>query len=476
MKKIICLSLYSLFVEIKGADISLLSQKKDPNFENHFIHENSLSENHYDINSPWVQERVIECLSYLGLKKDIQALSHKELTWKGVIQILSKAPRSVECARLAGKVFNDNVEVSHATLPNFKNFWEWGKRIISAGEMIVTGGILSYMATEVVREKSKEKVLPFSGEGNPLTRPLSVALLGDSLSWDFFFRGNTQSKWKSVVADTSIALSIKAGNMGYLGGWFSDTQVGLPESFIEKVGRNLSVIHSVNYAVPMANLGVRQDWRERAIGMMSFLDQVKFMKKRLPPSVTIVWIGHNELDWRRYTSVFDLNSAFIQRLINKVNNDYQRGFDTLNHFLSKNIREGEERVVVYMGLVNLDSFFKERNRCLTQKNKNSSLYPYFYPAEERAYLSLKKEHSEGMIQWGLELNRKIKDLVEFYQAHPQRGLYVYYSQAFAGITPKEMQGALHPKDAWHPSIKGHHLLAEKAFESIAPILLRHFSD
>lgn len=76
-----------------------------------------------------------------------------------------------------------------------------------------------------------------------------------------------------------------------------------------------------------------------------------------------------------------------------------------------------------------------------------------------------------MIRLALMMNAELRDLVDDLnqelRSYPNVRLEYSDALATADLSSVEM---VHPVDAWHPSVKGHNLLAESAFRALSPSL------
>ena len=84
---------------------------------------------------------------------------------------------------------------------------------------------------------------------------------------------------------------------------------------------------------------------------------------------------------------------------------------------------------------------------------------------------MRPEYQHNMIRLALMMNAELRDLVDDLKqelgSYPNIRLEYSDALATANLSSVEM---VHPVDAWHPSVKGHNLLAESAFRALSPSL------
>jgi lysophospholipase L1-like esterase len=87
------------------------------------------------------------------------------------------------------------------------------------------------------------------------------------------------------------------------------------------------------------------------------------------------------------------------------------------------------------------------------------------------YESMKPEYRGNMVKLALMINEELRAMVgEFNQKlGPDSQVHLEYSAALATLDLGGVE-AIHQIDAWHPSVKGHNVLAEAAFGALRPSL------
>jgi hypothetical protein len=127
------------------------------------------------------------------------------------------------------------------------------------------------------------------------------------------------------------------------------------------------------------------------------------------------------------------------------------------------------RAIIVFGLVNFKSFFEARDAAEQLRKENPKLYPYFDAGYQR-YESMKPEYRANMVKLALMINEELRAMVgEFNRKLGDSQVRLEYSDALATVDLSDVE-MIHRIDAWHPSSKGHSVLAEAAFDALRPSL------
>ena len=123
-----------------------------------------------------------------------------------------------------------------------------------------------------------------------------------------------------------------------------------------------------------------------------------------------------------------------------------------------------------MGLVNFKSFFEARDAAEQLRKENPKLYPYFY-VDYRNYESMKPEYRGNMVKLALMINEELRAMVGEFNRKlgDDSQVRLEYSDALATVDISDVE-SIHRIDAWHPSSKGHSVLAEAVFTAMRPSL------
>ena len=183
----------------------------------------------------------------------------------------------------------------------------------------------------------------------------------------------------------------------------------------------------------------------------------------------MLWIGHNNLDWvrsvdpRRQENV----ETGLQNIVARFRKDYAR---QLGRLVERARDQKQRRAVIVFGLVNFKSFFEARDAAEQLRKENPKLYPYF-EADYKHYESMKPEYRANMVKLALMINEELRTMVGEFNRKlgGDSQVRLEYSDALATVNLSDVE-MIHRIDAWHPSSKGHSVLAEAAFGALRPSL------
>jgi lysophospholipase L1-like esterase len=193
------------------------------------------------------------------------------------------------------------------------------------------------------------------------------------------------------------------------------------------------------------------------------------LKEKRFPDLVLLWIGHNNLNWVRGVDPRQPEKveAELKKIVANFRQDYTR---QLGRLVERAREQKQRRAFVVLGLVNFTSFFEARNAAEQLRKENPKLYPYF-EVDYQHYESMKPEYRGNMVKLALMINEELRAMVgEFNQKlGPDSPVRLEYSDALATINLSDAE-MLNCVDAWHPSVKGHSLLAEAVFGALRPSL------
>ena len=147
--------------------------------------------------------------------------------------------------------------------------------------------------------------------------------------------------------------------------------------------------------------------------------------------------------------------------------DYAR---QLGRLVERAQEQKQRRAFIILGLVNFKSFFEARDAAERLRKENPKLYPYF-EVDYKHYESMKPEYRGNMVKLALMINEELRAMVDEFNRKLDRDspVRLEYSEALATADFSDVE-SIHRIDAWHPSTKGHSLLAEAAFGALRPSL------
>jgi lysophospholipase L1-like esterase len=292
-----------------------------------------------------------------------------------------------------------------------------------------------------------------------LDRLPHIAMVGDSLSRDFYVSSLPSCVWRS--------------KMNHGRDWFLDTDPSANSicSLYEQLAQETPLV-----ACEYSSVGGRVDsggGRNRFLGSwlpLSLSQQTDLIlaEKRFPDLV-LLWIGHNNLHWEWFVDPRRPEEIEIglQKMAGTFRKDYER---QLGRLVERAQDQKQRRAFIIFGLVNFKSFFEARDAAERLRKENPELYPYF-EVDYKHYESMKPEYRGNMMKLALMINEELRSMVDEFNRKlgGDSQVHLEYSDALATADFSNVE-SLHRIDAWHPSAKGHNLLAEAAYSALRPSL------
>jgi hypothetical protein len=216
-----------------------------------------------------------------------------------------------------------------------------------------------------------------AGAGNERT----IALIGDSLSTAFHVSSLPQMLFRM--------------RRGWKTNWF----VTLPaddqnrRSVLMRLS-DLGTITGVQHASVSAlvDSAKPRSALDHLTGTYHFSHQVDEVLTGQFPDILLLWIGHNDVDWKWQTDS-RTRSSFLE-LSNLFGQRYEA---QLRRLLDGALASDNPAVIVVFGLTNFESFFKARRAAENMKSEDSSLFPHLGSAY-RYFVSMRPEYRDGMIE------------------------------------------------------------------------------
>jgi len=286
-----------------------------------------------------------------------------------------------------------------------------------------------------------------------------IAMMGDSLSRDFYVSSFLSMVWRSKM------------NHGH--DWFLDTDPSANSvySLYERLAQETPLV-----ACEYSSVGGRVDsggGKNRFLGSwfpLNFSQQTDLiLEENRFPDLVLIWIGHNNLNWvssvepRRQENV----ETGLQNIVARFRKDYAR---QLGRLVERARGQKQRQAIIVFGLVNFKSFFEARDAAEQLRKENPKLYPYF-EADYRQYESMKPEYRANMVKLALMINEELRTMVGEFNRKlgGDSQVRLEYSDALATVDLSDVE-IIHRMDAWHPSSKGHSVLAETVFGALRPSL------
>jgi lysophospholipase L1-like esterase len=246
-------------------------------------------------------------------------------------------------------------------------------------------------------------------------------------------------------------------------GWTINWFLALPadqsgKSIVERLsssGTITGIQHATIAATVVSN--ERRSAFNYLMGTYHFRNQVDEVLSGPFPDILLIWIGHNDIDWR--WQVQSLQADTLQNLTESFGQQYEK---QLRRLLMAALTDSKNTTIIIFGLINFKSFFDARAKAENLRSADASLFPYL-EAGSKIFISMRPENRAGMIELATKINERLEimcgRLAEQLQGTSVR---LIFSDAMARAS---MDGAndLSPIDAWHPSLSGHCKLAESAF-------------
>ena len=289
---------------------------------------------------------------------------------------------------------------------------------------------------------------------------ISAAVLGDSLSQDFYTSGTAEALGQMTTKR--------------LGNWFAAKDMTDVKSLFQHLAAKVPT-RPANFArvaayIPANN---KTDGTKKFIGgVLDLDDQVALvLKEKQFPNLILSWIGHNNLDWKYDLSQNPkLNAETHRAAIPKmVAQAYLKQVDLL---LEKAKKQPYPVAIIVYGLGNLKSFFEARRLVKNEKDKDPKLFPNFEMFYER-FTSFTPTNEEVTTElWG-KVNQAVSEMVEGRRLKlkdESKRVFLLYSDIFEKIaidSPK----LLHPKDGFHLSAAGHSKFAKASSDGLKEVLL-----
>lgn len=286
-----------------------------------------------------------------------------------------------------------------------------------------------------------------------------IALIGDSLSRNFYVSSFVSCVWRS--------------KMNHRHDWFIDTDPSPNSvySLYERLAQETPLV-----ACEYSSVASRVDSgkvKHHLFGCwypLNFSQQVDLiLKKKRFPDLLLIWIGHNNLQWLRYVDPRQPEKveAGLQKMAAKFRKDYAR---QLGRLVERAREQKKRRAIIVFGLVNFKSFFKARDAAEKLRKENPKLYPYFY-VDYQHYKEMEPEYRGNMMKLALMINKELRAMVGEFNRKlgADSQLHLEYSDALATVDLSDVN-VINRIDAWHPSVKGHTVLAAAAFRALGPSL------
>ena len=288
-----------------------------------------------------------------------------------------------------------------------------------------------------------------------------VAMLGDSLTQNFHFSSMASSFWRARTQ--------------WRKNWFLDTDPN-PEGIF-------SVYERLEYLTPLVATeyngagalvtarGTPENLRKKLVRARNFPGQVnRVLRATRFPDLIIVWIGHNNLDWVHGLSSEERErpESHLQTLTAQFRLNYT---ESLQCLIDRAKMENHRVAILIFGLANIDSFLQARRKEEILHTQNRKLYPHLNSGP-RSFESFKPPYQKNMARLALMMNAELRTMVADLkrQLNNTHHVHLEYSDALTKVDFSRLE-LINSVDGWHPSIEGHKVLADAAFNALRPSLV-----
>lgn len=286
-----------------------------------------------------------------------------------------------------------------------------------------------------------------------------VAMLGDSLTQNFHFSSLASSFWRARTE--------------WRRNWFLDTDPN-PESIFSVYERleRLTPLVATEYngaGALVAARGTRESLRKRLVRARNFPGQVNSVLHAARfPDLVMIWIGHNNLDWVHGLSSEEREQpeASLQKLAAQFRLNYT---ESLQYLIDRAKMENHRVAILIFGLANIDAYLQARRKEEMLHAENPKLYPHLNSGP-RSFESMKPPYQKNMARLAVMLNTELRTMVaDLNRQLNDTDVHLEYSDALTKIDLSRLE-LINPVDGWHPSVDGHKVLAEAAFNALRPSL------
>ena len=288
-----------------------------------------------------------------------------------------------------------------------------------------------------------------------------VAMLGDSLTQNFHFSSMASSFWRARTQ--------------WRKNWFLDTDPN-PESIF-------SVYERLEYLTPLvateyngagalvAARGTPENLRKKLVRARNFPGQVnRVLRATRFPDLIMIWIGHNNLDWVHGLSSEERErpESHLQTLATQFRLNYT---ESLQCLIDRAKMENHRVAILIFGLANIDAYLQGRRKEEMLHTQNRKLYPNFNSGP-RSFESLKPSYQKNMSRLALMMNAELRTMVADLkrQLNNTHHVHLEYSDALTKVDFSRLE-LVNSVDGWHPSMEGHKVLADAAFNALGPSLV-----
>jgi hypothetical protein len=319
--------------------------------------------------------------------------------------------------------------------------------------------ITSFAETlQCLRRKREVKLLgPIERSPLRLDGPeRTIALIGDSLSTGFHVGPALHMIVRSWCAwKTNWFLTLPPG--------------GQAEPSVVMRLSALGTITGTQHAsvAAMVNAGRRRSVLNHVIRTYQFCHQVDEVISGPFPDILLIWIGHNDVDWKWWTDKPTVPGKSLRpELLDELSDAFIYEYESqLRRLLNSALASDHRSAIAVFGLTDFASFFRARAEAEVMRSANDRLFPHL-DTGYKSFVSMKPEHRSGMVELAIHFNNKLEVMCNrLGEQLSGTEVRLVYSKA---MSLTEMNGGtdLNSVDAWHPSLHGHSKLADSAYPTV----------
>ncbi|OGE78981.1 MAG: hypothetical protein A2751_00765 [Candidatus Doudnabacteria bacterium RIFCSPHIGHO2_01_FULL_46_14] len=263
-----------------------------------------------------------------------------------------------------------------------------------------------------------------------LNRGLKIAAIGDSVTAgfhistdvDMFFRmwlAEKNSWFSEIIKRIEKNIPVKAHNFSSAGSKLADKIFG---HFLDKL------FHIKNMETQTSEL--------LALGEF--------------PDMTVVWIGHNDLNW-----LIKKDHDFV-KIIANFREDFQKQLERL---CQRAVKENKRAVIIVLGFISIRALFQIREMAGTAKEQNPALFPHFEKGY-KMFPAMRPEYKEHTVKLADMMNKELERGAGFCENQYGGGkLRIVYSDILSRLSADSLEHVT-TIDGWHPSAEGQRELAD----------------
>ena len=274
----------------------------------------------------------------------------------------------------------------------------------------------------------------------------TISLIGDSLSTGFH-------------VSSSPAMLLRMW-----GEWKRNWFLNLPpenevhQSVVERLS-SLGTITGFLHASTGATVdnGSCRSLHDRITDRWHFSHQVDEVLAGRFPDLLLIWIGHNNVDWKSQTD------SPTHEFFCVLADDFVHRYEIqLRRLLGGALASNQRAVLVVFGLINFEAFFQAREEAESRRRADRRLYPHL-ESDYKYFVSMKPEYRHGMIELAGLYNQKLNVLCQkLGEQLSGSEIRLVYSDAMA-VARIDKSDFLCAVDAWHASPYGHGVLADSVY-------------